>query len=531
MNKLLPIALVLTCASCSDYYVKDKPSYEAEENSPSFLETKMTSQSLYHEETGSILEYKEDSFRVSDNQPFTHYAIELYPNNSEDLFYLINLQDVSISYYPFNYIPVRDAQHDDLSGDLDYYPVKNPHTLNGESILEARDSSYLLRQEESCVHWVDEDNSHLPILYAVWPKEKELPQDIDYIIRYNIDLSGTKTRDGEGPLTPIENWPITLPIIVRSYDSLLDSYLPMHMIKIRLSFDTYTADFYMDTNGSFNIKPLELLLPLSLDEIEHCVVSVVFESPKWIISRDNSTTPIHRVLGTVYSIWGDLQSNTLFPTHVVNLTSITNECYIHQAACHYFYHTNDFSDFILSSEYGTIIHALTATTGGLAFTTNFSSTPTIYVYDAYNTSNECIASVIHELGHVHHFNIRGSFSAFNSVSNLLVESFASYVGWSVGTDYYTSKGFVLPYPPAFINWQNRQFWTPGSSSYSPIFVDLTDTYNQPYINDPISGVPATIINQMATLRTTALQCKNHMAAYIGTYLTGAQLESYFAYYL
>ena len=84
----------------------------------------------------------------------------------------------------------------------------------------------------------------------------------------------------------------------------------------------------------------------------------------------------------------------------------------------------------------------------------------------------------------------------------------------------------------FLNWDHRQYWAPHSSDYySPIFVDLTDDYNQYNLTDTITGVPASVIDNMGAQCTSVLQCKTHMSNYVGTYLTSSELNLYYSYYL
>lgn len=106
------------------------------------------------------------------------------------------------------------------------------------------------------------------------------------------------------------------------------------------------------------------------------------------------------------------------------------------------------------------------------------------------------------------------------------------MGWNIGEQYYYSKGYVKPYYWAQINQQGCQEWSPtDTTSYTPLYVDLTDDYNQANIVDTIEGVPASVINNMGTYATSLVFCKTYLYSFVGTYFTAAELNAYFDYYL
>lgn len=473
---------------------------------------------LYHENTGLLLQSQEDPYRTLDNTKATHMAVEFLPKNLEEYLFLTELssEGVTTSLIPFGYAPVRNASESDLNNYRAYSGGIKYH-------IQYRSLSNDQHKEESCFSREESHVSPLPIVYALWPVNKKLPQEIDHEIRYMVSIP-KRIED------PVQQ--IILPLKIDTQDSFLASFVPMGMIKVRLSRGSFTADFYTTASGSLNIRPLMLNTPLTLSEIEQMNVSVVFQSEFYTVSRNDNITPIQKSLGTVYSLWGSMNYGT-YPTYTSHLTSTTNECEVYRAANYYYCGSHAFSSLKLSSESGRIIHS-SSITSGLASTFLYSNdVPTIYVYNNpdYAADNNCIGSVIHELGHVHHYYRRGGYNQFNQVSDLLQESFASYVGWSVGEQYYISKGYVIPYGE-HLNWQHRQDWIPHSGdNYSPLFVDLTDDYNQSILIDAISGVPASIVDDMGAQCTSILQCKTHMSNYIGLYLTTTQLNTYFSYYL
>ncbi len=155
------------------------------------------------------------------------------------------------------------------------------------------------------------------------------------------------------------------------------------------------------------------------------------------------------------------------------------------------------------------------------------------VYNAGQSQNYTIGTVCHELGHLrHYFKINDYyFYYYGGITKLIKESYASYVGWMVGEDYYLSKGFVKPYDGYLINRQGRQFWYSNSSNYSPLFVDLIDSYNQGYYDsiypfDQLSSVPPLIVDTMVKQDNTVEDVFDHLDDYIGVYYTSSELLTY-----
>ena len=511
------LALSLALASCTK---SELDISSAGDNTVDCITKSENAEYLYHEETGLLLKNQEDPYRIQDESKATHFAVEFFPKTLDEYSFLSSLSadGISTSFVPFGYTPVCNITKDEAS-QYKAFPREVKYSVPITSRLDNH------RGDGDDIETPLPDDSPLPIIYALWPIGKEIPDGIDYEKRYLVSLPPRI----EGPVQQI-----TLPIKIDTYDTKLTSYVPMGVIKVRLTRGSYTADFYTTANGTFNIRPLMLDTSFTLSEIEQFNVSVIYETQSYKVSRDNYTTPIQKSLGTVYSLWGSMNYGT-YSTYTAHQTSTTTECEVFRAANYYYYDSHDFSALRLSSENGRIIHVLTpVNTTDYAETLFYSNDiPTIRVYNSpsYSDDNYCVGSVMHELGHVHMFYKRGGYSQYFAVAKLLRESFASYVGWNVGEEYYTSKGYVLM-SGTFLNWDHRQYWAPHSSDYySPIFVDLTDDYNQYNLTDTITGVPASVIDNMGAQCTSVLQCKTHMSNYVGTYLTSSELNLYYSYYL
>ncbi len=160
-----------------------------------------------------------------------------------------------------------------------------------------------------------------------------------------------------------------------------------------------------------------------------------------------------------------------------------------------------------------------------------------------------MGATLHELGHLTHYwnntyTNPNTTVSYSSTHLLLQESFASYVGWYLGEEYYKTVGKQMSNSALIdITGNNRQQWrtswkrgdpaTPGE--YSPLFVDLTDNLEQeqqmiPYLlPDNIVGVPASTIWEIITTSQNWAQCRQKLSQrLVPTYCTSAQLETYLA---
>lgn len=489
--------------------------------------TKASSGLLYHEDTGYLLEAFDDPFFAKEGDKVTHSAIEFYPKTIEEYYYLRDLpEDVLVDFIPFGYRPVRDV----MLGESRSYPV---FPRQKQYVVERRlkaDISMDIQETipADCFHGVLPEPSILPIIYAVWPEDKMLPEGIEYKDVGSICLPEEQFRADDQLRIPGQ---VVLPLAVDTYDALLNNYIPLAGIKIRISYGLAHADFFTDSTGTVRMRPLltEALIDLSLNELEQAIVSIVFESPRWTISQGNSVTPIMHLLGTVSSLWGTMISGTTYPTYVSHRYSNTNEYEIHMAAQYYHHGAHGFSNYVSMSEFGTIIHS-SSLSGNYAGITYFpNGKPDITIYDVFNGYQcFCIGTVLHELGHVHH---HYQYNGSSSPSSLIRESYASYIGWLLGEKFYLDKGYIKPFANYHINTQHRQSWTPSSgSNYTPLFVDLADDYNQSAITDIIDGVPDSVINGMGSVVSSVADAYSFLSPYAGSLFSQTDLDINFFYY-
>ncbi|MDA3892677.1 MAG: hypothetical protein PF517_13520 [Salinivirgaceae bacterium] len=97
-------------------------------------------------------------------------------------------------------------------------------------------------------------------------------------------------------------------------------------------------------------------------------------------------------------------------------------------------------------------------------------------YGSYKTTNEIFGTTTHELGHMSHWHLIG-VDNYAFTGEIIYESWATAVEWALTNDEYHSMsrldGNVLNYYH-----EERYQLNPISGSYTPVFIDLMDDYNQ-----------------------------------------------------
>ena len=517
-NLCLPLLLIILLNACSRF--------ESSIDIEPFL-LKGTDEFFYHSTTGLVLTKVMQGPQLTsvNSEGSTHYAIKFYPKSTRELFRLIRAENVLTSYYPFGYEPTNLSESEDafVVDDFELNPYYETYT-NPDNPS-------------------DEYQTRLPIIYAYWPLDGTIPDDIEHEICFFISLPSIESNreDNTREVGFIHQYPL----YVRTYDDSLASYVPMSNMKVRLSYGTVWSDLYTDSNGYVIVDPI-LFNVTTFQESREVTVTLIYETEKWIITLGSSyTTPRHVSLGKIKDIWtyvdlGSPQSDPYFS----DLSSVTKECEIHRAVDFYHNGAHQLSSYINSAEEGLIIHCMSYgsddnsrskldTSAGIMAMTVFNN------LGADNTQEYYIGTVLHELGHIHQFYDQGiSISSFYALDHLFIESYASYVGWLLGEYYYTSKGYVKTGPDEDLCCQSRQGWLWDMSlghDYSPFFIDLIDQYNQ-YMsnstrpNDLISGVPVGEIQYMGKYCSSILGCKSYLQQLIGIYFTSSDYATQMSYY-
>ena len=109
----------------------------------------------------------------------THLGVKFFPGSFEQQRYLNNMDSLMISYIPFGYSPVSPKQQEGLCKEtLPRFSEINPYTVDTKDY----------KSTEPDYNPMDGRLIRLPILYAIWPKEEPLPEDIDYEICFEASL-------------------------------------------------------------------------------------------------------------------------------------------------------------------------------------------------------------------------------------------------------------------------------------------------------------------------------------------------------
>ncbi len=155
--------------------------------------------------------------------------------------------------------------------------------------------------------------------------------------------------------------------------------------------------------------------------------------------------------------------------------------------------------------------------------------PQIYVYtrnssDNYRSSEEMFSTTVHEIAHTTHARdceFSPGFELYLNVKGIIYESWATYIEWAVVSWEYARLG--KPMKDEYDNDYQTQFWflqTKSNPKYSPVFIDLADTYNQgshsnskeEYPEDKVSGFTVAelrgIINKVQNMQDLKVQVKS-----------------------
>lgn len=488
----------------------------------SIVNTKSQSQNslVYHQETDLVLQAIPDYLREPNivsptDSRATHIAVKFYPRNSEEQFMIDGIKEISSSYIPFGYqIASKDMQVKYLKKALPAFKEHNPNRI----LLKA--SEIDANGTIANINSLKDSYVTLPVLYSICPIDYVIPRYLDYEVCFAMSIE-----------VPIQPYPMYLPLKIDTYDSLLGTYLPLNKIKVREQYGNITADEYTNSNGTVSLCPL--IYGIYSQNIGDITIVLILETDKWIINRNASgSTPTHIVLGRVRDLWPNYDSNP--PTYHKILSSENKEIEAHRALDFYFNVNNPLSEIISSSESGSIVHCLPESSDDyLAYT--YASNKDITIFNSSYSQNVIIGTTLHELGHIRHYEKIDDYNTYYSsvIEKKIKESYASFIGWLIGENYYLSKGFVKPYNGYNINSNHRQNWYLGGplADYTPLFIDLVDNYNQGSGNpnlpfDNIESVPCTFVDNIVNSEYSVNGVFSYLNNYVGTYFTTTDLQNY-----
>ena len=509
---LLFIVTLICLASCSLDNERIVPS-PCDDSDFNALLTKAGIKSLddlcYHEGTELVLQPSRFDYTRTGNEP-THRAIKVFPKSISEQQLISNLEDIRLSYIPFGYIPASPEIQTMAKG------------LGVAAFSETSPYTQLVTDFETGPAEIQ-----LPIMYILWPLEKPLPEGIEYEECFLIFVpTVTESVDAQTKSEIVQD---SYPARFRTYDAFLDTYIPLNKLAVHITNGYIIGTQYTNTNGRVYIDPY--LIGVDPTEFPSFSVYYTMNTPKWTITRDGSL-PIHATLGYVYSLWPNSFNSG---TRTFNLVSASTEYEIHRALDYYHY-ASHFYSLTVSLDENPVVHAVLDSLSGIDAETSLG-TKHVIVYNNGNTCNNVISTTLHELSHLRHFYkyYSGDNDDFSMVDMLLIESYACFVGWYLGEQYYLSKGYIKTDSTQVINDNWRQDWSPTSQIpyywYSPLFIDLMDDYNQgendsTKLYDDINEFGVLDVESAISTCKTVSQCR---ASLFYPFIED-KLDAYFSYY-
>lgn len=479
----------------------------------------------------------------------THYCLKIYPRNEAEQWEVELMEDVKVAYIPFDYVQLTEAEVQRVSA---MTRASDANTFDEVSHHSVTDDYTSAEGETQTVTQV------MPVLYVVWPCNKPLPQQMDYVVDYPVLIpphNTSTTRSATGlstvALQAVETEAISLALgipaspqvmtmtvddrirmingTVLYYDTSLKANVPQANLKQRVQLGSNIWETYSNATGYFM---MEGQIP------NEATYYHVFQHPKWKITTASSTSPHVVNWGSVGTWWPYFGSwaITMHPTSSLPI-------YLINPAVNYFYNgSHSISTWSYTS--GIRIKAMAESpenVNGYFYGPASGNPAYIEIFNKNRDVTSFLAgTVLHELGHFVHYCERGSSAKFHEVHQLIKESFASYVGWHVGENYYTSLGYIKPSSGSMLTNQDRQHWNPDlytdeSKFYTPLFVDLIDTYNQgttkpDRLYETVSKVPHSIIRSIAAECTSWSSMKAKLQQYVGVYYAPYEFYQYYFQY-
>ena len=205
----------------------------------------------------------------------THYALKIYPHNEEEQWRVEMMEDVQVSYIPFDYAQLTLQEVEKLPqaqtktrSAADTFAEKSPYTVT------------YVYSDDSYGGPTGPVTYQLPILYTVWPVSKSLPDDLEYVIDYDVFLPYTVSGKSISEETLRVLWSEAVPDIpiistqeltrlstrapamyiwpltgsVYSFDNTVGTDVPMANLKVRFQNGSFISDTYTDSYGRFNIS-------------------------------------------------------------------------------------------------------------------------------------------------------------------------------------------------------------------------------------------------------------------------------------
>ncbi|MDR2913052.1 MAG: hypothetical protein LBV38_07200 [Alistipes sp.] len=591
---LLFLAPVALAAGCSQEITLENPSMGGE--NPQELTTEVRTRSL----TGAVYNEIVDAWMVPQPDPYTlenfqkaydrlstrksaqtlnaqqmsefaspkklaptHYALKIYPRDEAEQWRVETMDDVQVAYIPFDWVQLP-AEEAAVAAALartrsaaNTFAEKSPYTVTYD-YTNATDGGP-----------TGPVTYQLPILYVVWPADKPLPDDLEYVIDYEVFLPraaaqiSSVTALNATTLPILENEAVSTALgiapasispttraaatngaitgTIKVFDNVVNQTVPMPNLMIKHALGSNMVEDITDSTGYFSLE----VAPVS----NAIIFYLTFQDShgRWKMTTENDTTiPIER--GQYHYGYNPPQlGSTSLGEIIVNPDN--RQTYEIYRAVNYFFNVQSDLPRYLRSEPLTIMaddstdpsgsvrgyftYSTFISPGGIVSELN----PLIRIYNySFTFDNHVIGIILHEIGHAEH--CHNHPGRFGNTHNFIKESYASFFGWYLGEAYYRSIGWIKPSEDSNITGQTRQGWTKDTNYYngrtntgwySPLFVDLVDNYNQRengayWPKDAIKNMSPQAISYAACYSSTWAECKIKLQSYIGTYYDSAEFE-------
>ena len=444
----------------------------------------------------------------------THYGLKIYPKTEQEQWEVESMEGVGVSYIPFGYKQLTVEE-------VAIVEASRPKVQSSE--IEV--SPYVVTYEgyESTDGGpVEPQTFRLPVLYVVWPVSEPLPAHLEYTIDHELVIPVAAQTLRAEPTLKVSGY-------LEVWDNLLNRNVPLGGMTIEYEYvsgkthygdDIYTrAQAGSNSAGGFTI---ETGIPLSqTNSIDWYSVELTLRysdsGGKWRIVSTSSTAPTMISLNVTFGVGRNHASHGVPRVVIPQVNGQLNEI---QRAANYFFNVQ--TDFPRNSIPGGIKIEASPSSGSRtsgSFGGYTTGNPHISISPG-SSDPYVVGTTLHELGHFAHWT--ATSARFSSIHTFVKESFASYVGWWLGEKYYTSMGWRKTSNSDDITGHGRQGWYRDLNFaygftqdgwYSPLFVDLTDDYNEKVVpssfcpTDEIIGVSPSVVWDIVKNSTTWEQHK------------------------
>ena len=450
----------------------------------------------------------------------THYAVRIKCQNEKANNDIKN--DTNVIICPVEFFTA-------ITSDYPVQELLNPNKTQVPAINSVVSHNSVDDEQFSGVCLMSEYKQiELSDIYALWPKDKPFLNNTSVEIMYEAFIPEAYSgQEDNAASISIANWiSSTLSENTRetysgylyAYDNKLNSNIPVRGAKIMFSSNNRLNYIETDVNGYFvlpgwmNLQEVSLILWLETDD--------------FAVRGEYTSQTVTIALGQFSAIWGNNTSVNIYLPYDF-------EVMVYQSAWYYFNGSNPLLNAV--SLYNSHINIQAVVTNQTYSVGHFYYTtpPYIDIMDYSQYSSEIFGTVLHELGHATQYANDG-YSLVNR-SDYICESFASFFGWYNVLKYYQS---IIPSTNDNIEsltYQGRQGWHSTNNEYTPLYVDLYDSYNQSttdpdYLDDEIELVPISAILNASLSPRTLSQVSTILNSYIGTYYTQTEYSNYIAGY-